>query len=148
MAECRDIYKILPAVAAVVIVYFFILRLKFGVNSPNGVIYNDFMNVKVFDFPMLGEPCCSWWPISHFVLFFILGYLYPSCGIVLMVLGAAWEGIEVIVNYLEGSPRGNTRTSSKLEYSENWWAGSFKDIIFNVAGFFAGKLLADATVQN
>jgi len=32
--------------------------------------------------------------------------------------------------------------NSNIEYSQNWWAGSFKDILFNTAGFACGWFVA------
>jgi hypothetical protein len=37
--------------------------------------------------------------------------------------------------------RQSMRSGNNIEYSKNWWAGSFKDILFNTAGFYTGKIL-------
>lgn len=145
--DCGGAYQILLIVFVVIVFYFFFLR---GAYEKNNVIHNDFMNLKVFDFDML-ENCCSLWPLSHFVLFFVLGMLFPDCGIPLITLGIVWEGFETIVSSVGKEDRQWVRDkrskggSKKIEYSENWWAGSMKDILMNITGFVCGYLLVKTT---
>ena len=106
--------------------------------SPFDQIHNiDVMNFKVFQINAL-DKCCSMWPISHFILFFILGLLFPDCPIVI-VAGIFWEIVESCLAYVFKKPRQAIRSSGNVEYSENWIAGSFKDILFNTAGFLLGR---------
>ena len=140
--ECAGAYKILVLTVAMIIFYYFF---RYGI-SGGDVANSDPLNIKLFDFPQL-ENCCSSWPLSHFILFFALGLLFPDCAVPLLGLGAAWEGFEAICAQLTKSQRQGIRSgggggsSSKIEYSGSWWAGSFKDIILNCAGFFCGWLL-------
>lgn len=114
----------------------------------------DVLNIKLFEAPFLNgsdqplENCCSTWPISHFILFFILGILFPNCDAVVIGAGIVWEGIETVGGYLTGRVQNGTyqarRTSEgDLEYS-NWIAGSLKDILMDIAGFYVGKFIAVA----
>jgi len=134
---CAGVYKIFLFIVIVICIYWVVLRLAYG----DDVINNDFMNKMVFSLPGF-ENCCSWWPISHFILFFIIGLLFPYCGLVAMTGGIIWELIEVFLSTLQRAPRQGIRTKGgNVQYSQNWWAGSFKDIIANFAGYYTGKLV-------
>jgi hypothetical protein len=97
----------------------------------------------MFDFPYL-ENCCSLWPISHGILFFIIGILFPDCDIIAIGGGIIWELIEMLMGSVTSKQRQGVRRSakSKIEYSKNWWAGSMKDILFNIVGFYLGKAVS------
>jgi len=140
--ECKGVYKIFFLIFIVICFYFIILKLFYKTNEQK--IQNDILNVKVVDVPFL-ENCCSWWPISHFILFFILGLLFPQCGLLVISVGIGWEIFETILSYLgNNSERQAIREDSlseNYEYSHNWWAGSFKDIIMNILGFITGYTL-------
>ncbi|MDB4769413.1 hypothetical protein OAG24_00460 [bacterium] len=139
--ECGGAYKILLIIFMVIVFYFFFLRGSF---KEEDIVNNDIFNKKVFDIPWL-ENCCSVWPISHFVLYFILGILFPDCDVPLISLGILWEGFEMFVASTYGSERQWVRENGNVEYSDNWWAGSLKDIFFNIVGFYTGKLLVKST---
>lgn len=107
-------------------------------------IENDSLNRKVFEWNWL-ENCCSWWPITHLISFTILSYLFTYCEKVLFLGGVAWELFEAIMNYII---RGTLKKQamrvgidSKVQYSEIWWAGSIKDILFNILGIIIGRNL-------
>lgn len=51
----------------------------------------DILNYRIIK---IGKQCCSYWPISHFVLFLILGYMYPNDFVFFTLLGILWELIE------------------------------------------------------
>jgi len=80
------------------------------------------------------------WGISHFVLFFVLGYLYPSKIIFIWVLGTIWE-------LLEYSIKDKPFYLSKCNYvidtdhGAGWWYGRWQDIVMNTAGVFLGVWL-------
>ena len=137
--DCGGAYIILAAVAIVILIYFLYLKTRYW--NTETIIQNDFMNVKLFDAPL--ENCCSMWPVSHFILFMILGFIFPSCAVPIISIGILWEIFEVLMSYAGTIKRQATRvTPSNVEYSTNWWAGSFKDIIMNCLGFFVGWLMA------
>lgn len=136
--KCKGAYIIFGIMIVIIIIYWIILMaLK---NNNGAIIETDFMNHKVIDLPGL-ENCCSWWPISHFILFLILGILFPECDVLIITAGILWELFEMLMASITASGRQPVRacTGCQLEYSDNWWAGSFKDIIMNVAGFYTGK---------
>jgi hypothetical protein len=91
------------------------------------------------DMPGIGP--ISWWPISHFLLFLILGFLFPDCGVFIITAGILWEIFESIMAIIQGGPQQTVKSGSgnSVEYEFTWWAGSFKDIFMNTTGFFIGK---------
>ncbi len=141
--ECIGVYALFILMSIIIVIYFFIMRGIYGVRR---IAINDVMNQKLFDMKILGENCCSWWPISHFFLFFILGVLFPDCDVIIIVGGVLWEFFEMSWATFEGSKFQAIETKGKkVEYSERWWAGSIKDILFNIVGFYTGKLLIKAS---
>jgi len=137
--ECAGAYRIITVIVVFILFYYLFLK---GSVGDGKIAVNDRMNYKVFDFPLL-ENCCSWWPISHFFMFFVLGVLFPDCGVLLVTLGVMWELFEEGMDKLSGRERQKIKTASgKVEYSQNWWAGSMKDVIMNTAGFAAGWFVA------
>lgn len=136
-SSCSGVYKVFLFLVLIICAYWLVLRIAYG----DSVVDNDPMNKIVFKVPFL-ENCCSWWPISHFVVFFIIGVLFPNCGLVAMTGGIIWELIEVFLSALQSKPRQGVRTSKgDVQYSQNWWAGSIKDVFANFAGFYLGKLV-------
>ena len=139
--KCVNMFKIFAVVVALILCYWLLLLNVHG-NEENAV-YGDHMNKIVFTLPYL-EACCSWWPISHFVLFGMIGFLYPDCDVMAISAGVAWELVEVGVYYAMGADRQGVRRagSERVQYSGNWFNGSFKDIFMNVMGFYLGKFLS------
>ncbi len=138
--ECKGAYFILLLIPILIIIYWIYLlwRSKGGCVTCPSVIENDFLNQKVLDMPYL-ENCCSWWPITHFVLFFILGVLFPNCEVLIIGAGIIWELVEMLMSSAFGRSRQPIRAGANVEYSTNWWAGSAKDVLFNITGFYLGK---------
>lgn len=133
--RCSGAYAVLLTLVALILLYSLYLFTVYGTEE---AVYHDWMNAKVFNLPWL-ENCCSWWPISHLILFFILGFLFPSCDALVITAGILWELVEMVISKMFHRPRQALRISEGIEYSSNWWAGSFKDIIFNIVGFYLGK---------
>ena len=138
--ECNNLYPILFIVSFIIVIYW--LTLKNFVDGKN-IAVKDAMNYKVIDFPIL-KGCCSWWPISHFLLYLILGILFPDCGVLLMTLGVGWELFENLMGRIisEGTPSVEESMRNALEYKNGWWAGSVNDIIMNFFGFICGWFIA------
>lgn len=137
-SECKGLIYIFIIVVILIFIHWIYIRQKYG----DKAIWYDTLNVKVVDFPIL-ENCCSWWPLSHFFLFFFLGMLYPKCDIPILTAGIIWELFEVVMGAATAKERQPIRDEIKnnVEYSDNWWAGSMKDIVMNFAGFYTGKMV-------
>jgi hypothetical protein len=134
-------YKLFLLSVALIIGYWLFLLGTYS--SETDAIYADPLNKIVFGVPAI-ENCCSWWPISHFILFFIIGLLFPDCGCIAIISGILWELFEVGAHAVIGRERQYVRGETGVEYSQSWWAGSMKDILFNIVGFYSGKLVGKA----
>ena len=133
--RCHKAYAVLFIVVVSIAVYWVFLRMIY---SSLDVQRNDILNKKLFDFPML-ENCCSYWPITHLLLFAILGFAFPTCWLELLLLGVLWEVFESVLAYLAGKQRQYVVSNNdNIEYSKSWWSGSMKDIIMNIIGFALG----------
>lgn len=133
--QCSGAYAVLLTLVALILLYSLYLFTMFGMDN---AVNHDLMNTKVINLPWL-ENCCSWWPVSHLILFFILGIMFPTCDFLVITAGILWELVEMIISKLLNRPRQAIRETEGIEYSSNWWAGSFKDILFNIVGFYLGK---------
>lgn len=140
--KCYGMWKIFALVVGWILIYWIFL-LAYGDGTEKGAVNADILNKIVFKAPFL-ENCCSWWPISHFILFSIIGFLFPDCDLMAITAGIGWELVEVGVYHAMGAQRQGVRTSGSqnVEYSGSWMQGSFKDIFMNTAGFYFGKTLS------
>jgi hypothetical protein len=140
--QCSGAYAVLLTIVALILLYSLYLFTVYGMEA---AVNYDVMNHKVIDLPWL-ENCCSWWPLSHLILFFFLGFCFPHCDFLVLTAGILWELVEVIISKLFHRPRQALRGATGdqgVEYSTNWWAGSFKDILFNFIGFYLGKAMRE-----
>jgi hypothetical protein len=143
---CNKPIKILILISIIIGFYNIILRYLYK----DKFIYHDILNKKIFNLDIL-ENCCSGWTLSHFILFFILGLLFPDCIVVILIISVLWEFIEVFIgHYVNGNnwKRQITRNNGNIEYSTNWWAGSYKDILVNILGFMTGYVLIKTYKKN
>jgi len=130
LKSCKWAFAILLLAALLIVIHFVHMKL-----TKKDVIKDDFMNQGVFT---VNGNTWSWWPISHFILYFILGFFFPQCFLLLMVIGVAFEMLETFVGYLTRKKNDSGAKAAGVEYSENWWAGSVRDIFVNALGFIAG----------
>ncbi len=137
--KCKIPIIIMGVLVILIWIYGFALRVYGkGLRAPY-----DILNKKLFSWKLFGDSCCSFWPISHFILFFILGAIWPGCHILLLIAGVLWEIMEEIggrtgdLFYKRIHPSKSKKKFKNLEYTR-WWSGSIKDIVFNVAGLYLG----------
>jgi multisubunit Na+/H+ antiporter MnhF subunit len=110
----------------------------------------DFMDTVIFQSQLLynitGEfKCFSWWPISHFIMYIILGVVAPEYWILWFCTGIGWEILEAGVGkMMSAAGRDNLLRSlnSQTQYGDNWVAGSLTDVVFNSVGLGIGVLLS------
>ena len=87
----------------------------------------------------------SWWPISHFIMYVVLGIIAPEYWLLWFCIGIGWELLEWGGGkILSASGRDNLVRSrdSRTQYGDNWVAGSITDVICNGAGLGLGVLLS------
>ena len=71
----------------------------------------------------------SGYRLGHFILYMIVGYLFPEKWVLFLCIGIVWEILEAIFNKIEGT---------------DWWGnatGHISDIFVNMTGFFTGAYL-------
>lgn len=129
--RCDGVYTTFLIVVGLIIMYKLVLK---SCTSP---IENcDPLNSKIIDIPI--ENCCSWWPVTHFLLFAYMGYKYPHCQTLVIIAGVVWEIFESFMFAISGE---RATSPSSVEYG-SWWAGSIKDVAFDVAGYYFGRWIA------
>ena len=143
-SNCAGTYRVFMVTVLLIVVYFPILRMIFG----DLFGHRDKMNQVLFELPIIGK--VSGWPLSHFVLFFFLGILFPDCDLLVLTAGVLWEIWEeffgrYILKDRTNTPSYMSETGGRpdIQYTR-WWSGSVKDIGFNIAGYYFGKLIARA----
>ena len=140
-SNCYKTIRIFIVVVLLIVIYFPILKARFG----NVYSYRDKMNKVLFRLPGIGD--VSGWPLSHFILFFILGILFPDCDFIVITAGVIWEiWEEVYGRYILKDPSNTPSHTSEAGFRpdiqyERWWSGSVKDIVFNILGFYLGKFI-------
>ena len=85
------------------------------------------------------------WSISHFTLFFILGYFYPDKMYFSLFPGLMWEAFEHY--YGQNRPGflggfGDCMTTDPNVKNGAWWYGRLSDIIVNYLGFVIGSYMS------
>ena len=110
------------------------------------------MNPKYKDFlatEPLGIKDIDGWLISHFILFAIIGTIYPDTFLLTTILGIVWELFEISLGKLKPSfLKGITdcdRQVKKTSVITNdqkdgyWWYGKGEDVVADILGFLFGK---------
>jgi|LakMenEpi03Aug12_release.lakeMendotaPanAssembly.Ray.scaffolds.fasta_scaffold03339_15 hypothetical protein len=98
----------------------------------------DPMNIKMKTFPYT-----SGWVASHFIFYFILGFMFPYCARGILTIGLLWEIFESVLGYIKKSKDDCPKELNKenFEYTRSWWTGTVKDVIVNTCGFLFGMLM-------
>ncbi len=78
----------------------------------------------------------SFWKLTHFILFFVLGILFPRSDLIVLGIGIIWELIEH--NLSLTAPKIKRKVDGKVEYIQ-WWHGKPDDIIIDFFGYYVGK---------
>lgn len=106
----------------------------------SGLVDKDPMNEKYYVWPVYDCPDevvvseLDGWGISHFILYFVLGYLYPGNLLLFTLIGVIWEFIEQCVHVkslYDDDP-----------IKEKWWVGKVTDIGMNSFGLILGDAVS------
>lgn len=131
--ECKGLY-ITGTVVVLLIITAWAFVKYFLKLQPEKV---DVMNKNIIVLPFVGP--ISWWPISHLILFFILGAFFPMCAGPAIIGGIVWELFErLMYSFGHDVFALKVMNDGEIQYS-TWWNGSFFDIIMNIVGFYLGK---------
>jgi len=144
--KLNDNYKLLIitlSVGLTIIGYFYIYLKQFK----DCAIFKDPLNKKVFQMPYFNF-AVSHWPITHYILYCILAYLFPLKWLLIFLIGTSWEIIESLMKIITKKDGKNFESKSKrtrvdnttIEYT-TYWDSSYKDIAFNSAGILTGLFL-------
>lgn len=101
----------------------------------------DVLNKMIVDFELFGRRCCSLWPISHFVLYGIVTYMYPKEWKFIFLIGLVWEIYEWMLSRFFIKNTNVIKSDSNLQYNETWWAAEPLDIFMNTMGIALALLL-------
>lgn len=111
------------------------------------VNYCDFLNIK-----LLGTEWLTLWGITHFTLYGLLTFLFPSRAYMLLCTGVMWEFLEDIFGYLEQNdmlfgfnrmkaPDPDGDDKKKYKYTGTWWTRNEHDFYFNTFGSMSGYFI-------
>ena len=112
-----------------------------------GIIFKltgrDRMSETVFESEWIGSLCGEnglycYWPLTHFILYLVLGIGCPKIFPYLFLVGIMWELVECIIGKVAFKIKGPRNTVKKTQYGKKWVSGKFSDLFFNGAGLALG----------
>ncbi len=120
-----------------------------------GYIVRNYLHKDVLEQNFASCTGCDYWAGSHFLLFMLLGYMFPDKLLLMMILGIIWEFIETYLGtqklklfgrrvVLIGNTNENGETKSNDE-DDSWWYGRVTDIAFNLMGLITGYGISEYT---
>lgn len=122
-----------------IFVYRMMLKIPMAINNIS-VEHTDILNIRL---GKLHTISLSGWPLSHFGLFAVLGFIYPESWLFMTVMGILWEIIEHIISIFAPGPEhrpsalNQEKDDETTEY-KHWMKGRSEDILFNSAGIITG----------
>ena len=134
---------ILIIIGLIIVLYHQFLRARYK----NKYIEKDFLNRthcksdSPFDY-------CSGWALLHFLLYLIIGLLWPANWELWLLIGILWEILEWAYGKYSAKNNPDQKINARVDqdgnvtYREGWWAGNGKDLVANVLGLFTGVFLA------
>jgi len=141
--EYQEILIFFLPVALINFGYWKGLKKKFKNVYENECILNN-ITFKIFD------KYYSLWPVSHLLIYILASLRFQKLNqkIFLFFIGIIWEIIEEKLSYIIKLDKEDKtfkkkhaiKIKGKLQY-ENWWSGTFSDIIFNTLGITIGILI-------
>ena len=143
--KCILVYIYFIFIVGLVVIYALLITFLYGIKKN---ISKDPLNIILTgDILFIGS--ISGWRISHFITFFIAGFIFPECICLIFILGVVWEIVEHFsANFLifmskKYNPNEKNEIIDGLMYHTNCWDGSIEDIIFNTLGIFSGVFLRE-----
>ena len=135
--ELKNILKIFAIVAGFIHLKYVFVYFFHGGNY----IRNDIFNKLILDTKIFGRRCCSFWPISHFILYGIMTYMFPSKWKEIFVIGLVWEFYELLMSKIIIENTNIINSDSNIQYDNTWWAAEPLDIFFNGLGILLALLI-------
>jgi hypothetical protein len=113
----------------------------YGTFRCNTTTYKDPLTFTLIQHGPFGE-LIDGWSITHFCLFAILAFLYPTWQYLLfiVILGVAWEIVESVFKdhpfYLS-----SCKYNITSDNGTGWWYGKYSDILINSLGMITGLVV-------
>jgi hypothetical protein len=125
--------KLVPIYAAILII-FSVYSIYVGAGGFATINQRDFLNFN------LGE--CNGhqiygWGISHVVMYFIIGAIYPEYWKEAFMIGIMWEAVETLLGPICVNKVETSGIPSNVAY-DLWWSGSITDLFLNGFGLICG----------
>ena len=104
-------------------------------------------------FPNSGKLGIDGWSLTHYILYFFFGFLYPKVFFVSILLGTLWELAETIagvyvakfnpdiIKYFGICNLSEKKKNTKIIRYTVWFYGKWSDIVVNALGFISGMVL-------
>ena len=115
-----------------------------------GIIFKltgrDRMSETVFESEWIGSLCGEnglycYWPLTHFILYLVLGIGCPKIFPYLFLVGIMWELFELIIGKVVLKIKGPRNPDKKTQYGHNWISGKYSDLMFNGLGLLLGVII-------
>ena len=104
---------------------------------------------------VMKQPICripsfelDWWSISHILLHFVCGLLFPHNHLSFLALGTGWEFLEDLlssdattksVDCMNPVNKANN-LMCRFSVNDGYWYGKFDDILMNFIGYELGSI--------
>lgn len=132
--ESRNVYIYFAIIIVIILAYMAFLYTLYGIGE---FLSKDFLNtLYINNTPAFGN--VGGWSVSHFVAFFIAGFLFPSQWFLIFILGVAWEFLESLIGDILYENTKFPRVNTDGMYQTQWLDGNLSDIWFNSMGLFLG----------
>lgn len=141
--DLKNLITVFSCVGLSIISYHILLKIFFK----DDIEQHNVLNLKLFNLNIFDESCCSSWPLTHLIFYFIVTFIWPQYWYYIFGFGIFWEIFESIMSILT-TPKNQKSilvavrsNNNKVEYA-TWWGASKKDIVFNSVGIAGGLLFS------
>ena len=133
----KDVYIYFSIIIILMIIYGVAL---YSIYGKDNIIDNEILNTEITKMEVFGN--FGGWSISHIIVFYLAGFLFPEQWVLIFVLGVLWEFVEVVLGELFVKIMGKSENSGnrKVVYGDKWMDGNLNDIWYNTIGLFLGYL--------
>lgn len=141
-------WKIFLAIMAIYLIVLTELLYR-HITKPIDTMKSDSWNVCIIKTWWFEDNCISFWPITHFLLYFTIALALPvKYYKYFVVAGIVWELAEFIGGKcLSKEKRETQRNYSGNKQYDQWLAGRWGDLVANMLGMFTGWALKVGAVK-
>jgi hypothetical protein len=110
-----------------------------------GYVIKEYFKIDILEKKFAECEGCDLWALTHFTLYLILGYNFPSYYLLFFLIGVGYEFFEYYVGVSDNSFKYLGPMSS--DGTQSWWYGRVSDIIFNTLGLISGMSLSPYEIK-